>query len=63
VPGELPPSHVQQNPQAGLSYMWHSHNERELTTNNIFIGGMATFSLVLPYHVFENNVCTPINIP
>jgi hypothetical protein len=63
VPGELPPSHVQQNPQAGLSFMWHSHNERELTTNNIFIGGMATMSLVLPYLVIDNNVCTPVNIP
>jgi hypothetical protein len=61
--GELPPSHVQQNPQAGFSFMWHSHSERELTTNNIFIGGMATMSLVLPYLVIDNNVCTPVNIP
>jgi FtsP/CotA-like multicopper oxidase with cupredoxin domain len=59
-PGDLPPSHVQQNPQGGLSYMWHSHNERELTTNNIFPGGMATFALVLPYFDMEGN---PINIP
>jgi hypothetical protein len=40
--------------------MWHSHNERELTTNNIFPGGMATFALVLPYFDMEGN---PINIP
>ena len=57
VPGSLPPLnqdgtvHVQQNPQAGLSFMWHSHSERELTTNDIFIGGMATMGLVLPMGV------------
>jgi FtsP/CotA-like multicopper oxidase with cupredoxin domain len=54
VPGVMPPLdpdgtvHVQQNPQAGLGFMWHSHSERELTTNDIFIGGMATMALVLP---------------
>jgi len=65
VSGELPPAHVQYNPQAGLSFMWHSHNERELTTNNIFIGGMATMSLVLPYEAidYNANTCVPINIP
>ncbi|MCU1276994.1 MAG: hypothetical protein JWM53_540 [bacterium] len=57
VPGTLPPLnpdgtvHVQQNPQAGLGFMWHSHSERELTTNDIFIGGMATMALVLPVGV------------
>ncbi len=56
VPQTLPPVntnnglfHSQQNPQAGISFMWHSHNEREITTNNLFIGGMATMSLILPY--------------
>lgn len=61
--GELPPAHVQENPLAGLSYMWHSHTERELTSNNIFIGGMATMALVLPYEVIQNNTCSPIDIP
>jgi len=57
VPATLPPLnpdgtvHVQQNPQAGLSFMWHSHSERELTTNDIFIGGMATMALILPMDV------------
>jgi FtsP/CotA-like multicopper oxidase with cupredoxin domain len=57
VPETLPPLnpdgtvHVQQNPQAGLAFMWHSHSERELTTNDIFIGGMATMGLVLPVSV------------
>jgi hypothetical protein len=60
VPGDLPPAHVQQNPMAGLSFMWHSHSERELTSNNIFIGGMATMALVLPYFDMDGN---PINIP
>jgi hypothetical protein len=54
ISGPLPPLnpdgtvHVQQNPQAGLTFMWHSHSERELTTNDIFIGGMATMALILP---------------
>jgi hypothetical protein len=26
--------------------MWHSHNERELTTNNIFPGGMMMILLI-----------------
>ena len=44
----LPPSITGQNPMAGYSYMWHSHSERELTTNNIFPGGMASMALVVP---------------
>jgi FtsP/CotA-like multicopper oxidase with cupredoxin domain len=57
VSGDLPPLnvdgtvHVQQNPLAGISFMWHSHSERELTNNNIFIGGMATMALVVPLSV------------
>jgi len=34
---------------AGFAYMWHSHNERELTTNNIFPGGMMMMMLVDPW--------------
>jgi FtsP/CotA-like multicopper oxidase with cupredoxin domain len=34
------------NPNAGLVFMWHSHNEKELTSNNIFPGGMLTFVIV-----------------
>jgi hypothetical protein len=47
--GPLPPASTVLNPLAGLSYMWHSHAERELTTNNIFIGGISTMALVTPY--------------
>ena len=64
VPGALPvlnpdgSVHVQDNPLAGLSYMWHSHNERELTTNDIFPGGMATMALVVPVEG-TSSVCPP----
>ena len=58
IPGELPPIdpntgnfHSYQNPVGGLQFMWHSHAERELTTNNIFIGGMASLALIVPYTV------------
>ncbi len=34
--------------EAGFAYMWHSHNEREITTNNIFPGGMMMMMLVDP---------------
>ena len=47
--------HAQQNPGAGIQFMWHSHNEREITTNNVFIGGMATMYLVLPYTDYSGN--------
>jgi FtsP/CotA-like multicopper oxidase with cupredoxin domain len=32
--------------EAAFAYMWHSHNEREITTNNIFPGGMLMMLLV-----------------
>ena len=43
-----PPGTLNQNPQAGYAYMWHSHNEREITTNDVFPGGMLTMLLVDP---------------
>jgi FtsP/CotA-like multicopper oxidase with cupredoxin domain len=44
----LLPSNVQANPanERGWAYMWHSHNEREITTNNVFPGGMLMMLLV-----------------
>jgi hypothetical protein len=44
----LQPSNVQANPQneRGWAFMWHSHNEREITTNNVFPGGMLMMMLV-----------------
>jgi len=47
--GTTPPSGtVANNPsqEAGFAFMWHSHNEREITTNNIFPGGMMMMMLV-----------------
>jgi len=47
----IPPSGTVGNDptsEAGFAYMWHSHNERELTTNNIFPGGLMTIMLVDP---------------
>jgi FtsP/CotA-like multicopper oxidase with cupredoxin domain len=42
------PSNVQANPanERGYAFMWHSHNEREITTNNVFPGGMFMMMLV-----------------
>jgi FtsP/CotA-like multicopper oxidase with cupredoxin domain len=47
--GTTPPSGTIANSpteEAGFAYMWHSHNEREITTNNIFPGGMMMMMLV-----------------
>jgi FtsP/CotA-like multicopper oxidase with cupredoxin domain len=47
--GTTPPSGTIGNSpssEAGFAFMWHSHNEREITTNNIFPGGMLMMMLV-----------------
>ena len=47
--GTTPPSGTIANDpssEAGYAFMWHSHNEREITTNNIFPGGMLMMMLV-----------------
>ena len=47
--GTTPPSGTIANPptsEAGFAFMWHSHNEREITTNNAFPGGMMMMMLV-----------------
>ncbi|MEM5285807.1 multicopper oxidase domain-containing protein [Paraburkholderia sabiae] len=49
--GTTPPSGTIANSptsEAGFAYMWHSHNEREITTDNIFPGGMMMMMLVDP---------------
>ena len=43
-----PPGTLNQNPEAGYAYMWHSHNEREITTNDVFPGGMMMMLLIDP---------------
>jgi FtsP/CotA-like multicopper oxidase with cupredoxin domain len=47
--GTTLPSGTIANPpgtEAGFAFMWHSHNEREITTNNVFPGGMMMMMLV-----------------
>lgn len=45
----VPPSGTVGNESAGFAFMWHSHNEREITTNNAFPGGMLMMMLVDPW--------------
>jgi FtsP/CotA-like multicopper oxidase with cupredoxin domain len=44
----LQPANTQANPpnERGIAFMWHSHNEREITTDNVFPGGMLMMMLV-----------------
>lgn len=44
--GILPPGSPQLNPAAGHFHMWHSHNEKEVTTDDIFPGGMMTMLVI-----------------
>jgi hypothetical protein len=44
-----PPGTLNQNPEGGYAYMWHSHNEREITTNDVFPGGMMMMLLIDPF--------------
>jgi FtsP/CotA-like multicopper oxidase with cupredoxin domain len=58
--GTTPPSGTVANPpssEAGFAYMWHSHNEREITTDNAFPGGMMMMMLVDPraFPINESN--------
>jgi hypothetical protein len=59
-PTPIPPSGTIGNDpgsEAGFAFMWHSHNEREITTDNIFPGGMMMMMLVDPqaYTINEAN--------
>jgi FtsP/CotA-like multicopper oxidase with cupredoxin domain len=44
----LAPGVIKQNPGAAYCYPWHSHHERETTTNNVFPGGNMTIMCILP---------------
>lgn len=44
--GALPPGEGGFNAFGGFFYMWHSHNEKELTNNDIFPGGLMTMMVV-----------------
>jgi hypothetical protein len=43
-----PPGFASQNTSAGYAFMWHSHDEREITTNDVFPGGMMMMMIVDP---------------
>lgn len=49
LPGSLPPGEGGLNPYGGFAFMWHSHNEKEMTTYNVFPGGNMTMLLVVPH--------------
>jgi FtsP/CotA-like multicopper oxidase with cupredoxin domain len=44
--GTLPAGAPELNASAGHFHMWHSHNEKEVTTDDIFPGGMMTMLVV-----------------
>jgi len=46
--GDLPPGEGGLNPFGGYFLVWHSHNEKELTTFDIFPGGSLSAVVVLP---------------
>jgi len=46
--GSLPPGEGGFNPWGAFPFMWHSHNEKELTSADIFPGGMLTWVLIVP---------------
>lgn len=46
--GALPPGEGGLNPWGGFPFMWHSHNEKELTNFNIFPGGLLTMLIIVP---------------
>jgi FtsP/CotA-like multicopper oxidase with cupredoxin domain len=49
--GSLPQGHPGLNTTGGYYHMWHSHNEKEITNDNIFPGGMMTMLIVEPRSV------------
>jgi hypothetical protein len=44
--GALPPAEGGNNPNAGYTFMWHSHNEKEMCNYDIFPGGLMTMLIV-----------------
>jgi manganese oxidase len=51
VTGVLPQGHPGLNTTGGYYHMWHSHNEKEVTTDDIFPGGMMTMLIIEPWSV------------
>ena len=46
--GLMPPGDGGLNPNAGYTYMWHSHSEKEITNFDVFPGGLMTMLVVEP---------------
>jgi FtsP/CotA-like multicopper oxidase with cupredoxin domain len=46
--GGLPPGEGGLNPFGGYFFVWHSHAEKELTTDDIFPGGSLSAVVILP---------------
>jgi hypothetical protein len=46
--GNLPPGHPGLNDLGAYFFIWHSHREKELTSNDIFPGGTISFMIVAP---------------
>ena len=53
--GSLPQGHPGLNTTGGYYHMLHSHNEKEVTTDDIFPGGMMTMLVVVPWSVDLDN--------
>ena len=49
--GQLPPGEGGLNLNGGLTFIWHSHDEKELINNDVFPGGMLTFVVIEPNDV------------
>jgi hypothetical protein len=49
--GTLPQGHPGLNTTGGYYHMFHSHNEKEVTTDDIFPGGMMTMLIIEPWSV------------
>jgi len=58
--GILPPGEGGYNPNNAFSYMWHSHNEKEIVNNNLFPGGMLTMAMV---EAWTPLTVTPSSLP
>ena len=49
--GDLPPDAPGLNSSGGYLFPWHSHSEKELTSNDVFPGGLLTFVILEPPNV------------
>jgi manganese oxidase len=58
--GSLPQGHPGLNTTGGYYHMFHSHNEKEVTTDNIFPGGMMTMLIIEPWTVDLDATLGPV---